>query len=473
MNAIPLILAGGSGTRLWPLSRKQYPKQFISFDDKESLFQKTLLRCGNETLYSDPVVVTNEDYRFLVAQQARDIGVKLGAILLEPAARNTAPALAAASHYCRLKAGGDVILHVMPSDHRMEFDKAMCEAVLISRKAAETGDLVTFGIGPSGPETGYGYIEAGAPRPDGGFDVRRFVEKPDAATASVFLEKGGFYWNSGMFVFSADTFLGEMKTFEPEIHALAGQCVEAACCDLDFTRLDAAPFEKMKSISVDYAVFERTKKCRVVPVATGWSDLGSFDAVRDILPRDEKGNSVKGRYLAIGAKNNLIVSGDKFVAVQGVDDLAIVVTDDAVLVNPLGQTQGVKAIVDALKASPDLESLADEHTLTYRPWGGYASILKRERFQIKRLFVRPGARLSLQKHRHRSEHWVVVSGTAEVTIDGAVLELGENQSTYIPLGAVHRLANPGRIVLEVIEVQIGSYLGEDDIIRIDDEFGRK
>ncbi|MBA4783775.1 MAG: mannose-1-phosphate guanylyltransferase/mannose-6-phosphate isomerase [Rhizobiales bacterium] len=482
MTVRPIILAGGSGTRLWPLSRGQYPKQFIALGDNGSLFQQTLLRCRADDLYADPVIITNEAYRFLVAQQAADVNVPLAAILLEPSARNTAPALAVGALFCQ-DLGDDApelqnlqelpVLHVMPSDHRIIADDAYQAAVRSAVQGARSGRLVTFGIKPTTAATGYGYIEAGSETAPGLRDVRRFVEKPDVKTATAFLDQGGFFWNSGMFVFSIGTFLEELRRFEPAMHDAAHIAVKKAERDRDFTRLDRTAFEAMKSISVDYAVFERTDRCSVVPAAISWSDLGTWQSIRTVLPPDAAGNSVMGRHVTLNARNNLVISDDKLVALNGVDNLAVIVSDDAVLVSSLDDSENVKRLVEQLKSNPDTAALTEEHRLTYRPWGGYSSILKRDRFQIKRLFVNPGARLSLQKHHHRTEHWVIVSGTAEVTVDGVVRILSENQSTYIPLGAVHRLANPGKIPLEVIEVQLGSYLGEDDIIRLDDEFGRK
>ncbi|MEM8796998.1 MAG: mannose-1-phosphate guanylyltransferase/mannose-6-phosphate isomerase [Pseudomonadota bacterium] len=474
MAIIPIILAGGSGTRLWPLSRRDFPKQFMEFDESGSLYQLTLKRCAEAGIYTKPVVIANERHRFLAAQQAAETGLPIAAILLEPEARNTAPALAAAASFCTELGGSDAVLHIMPCDHLIETGPEFEKSTLAAANAANDGYLVTFSIKATRPETGYGYIEAGEAIVgcDGIFRVHRFVEKPDPETANAFLETGRYSWNSGMFVFAAGSFLEELASLEPDMCQLARQSVEEATRDLDFTRLAHEPFLEMRSVSIDYALFERTAKSAVCPVDLEWSDLGTFAALHEAYPRDGANNAVRGDTLLIDAHDNLIVSEGPTVAAVGINDLAIIVTDDAVLISPLDRSQAVKSVVDSLKTDPSLSHLADEHKLTLRPWGGYTSMLKRDRFQIKRLFVEPGARLSLQKHHHRSEHWVVVTGTAEVTIDGRVEILSENQSTYIPLGAVHRLGNPGKIRLEVIEVQIGSYLGEDDIIRIDDEFGR-
>lgn len=471
MNIIPAILAGGSGTRLWPLSRSDRPKQFQKFLGGRSLLQETLLRLDGFDAYGPPIVLTNEDYRFAVAEQAQEIGRNLRATVLEPVMRNTAPAMCALAHLAA-RDDPDALIHVMPSDHAVVADEGYWAAIRAAADAAAQGRLVTFGIEPDGPATGYGYINAGEALDGASFAVARFIEKPDAARAAAMIAEGGHYWNSGMFLFRAATFLEEARTHCPEVAEAAIAAVDGAAHDLDFTRLDAAAFAASPEISVDYAVFERTARAAVTPAAIRWSDLGAWGSIWKASDRDEDGNRATGPHTISGARDSLVLSEGPHVALQGLEDVAVVATPDAVYVGKLSESENIKALVGALKASEETAALASTHRTTYRPWGGYSSILNGERFQVKRLFVKPGAKLSLQKHHHRAEHWVVVSGSAEVTVDDRVFMLNENQSTYIPQGAVHRLANPGKILLEVIEVQSGSYLGEDDIIRIEDEFGR-
>ncbi|MEL6792511.1 MAG: mannose-1-phosphate guanylyltransferase/mannose-6-phosphate isomerase [Pseudomonadota bacterium] len=467
----PVILAGGSGTRLWPLSRADRPKQFQKFLGERSLLQDTLARIEAYDGYSAPIVLTNEDYRFVVAEQAQEIGVTLASIVLEPMMRNTAPALTAVAHMAA-KADEDAILHVMPSDHAIETDDSYWSAIRAAATAAASGRLATFGIEPAHPATGYGYIKAGAALSEGAFEIESFIEKPDRARAEAMIEAGGHMWNAGMFMFRARDFLSEAASLAPDMAAAATAAVDAARADLDFMRLDAVAFSKSPEISVDYAVFEKTKLAAVVPLSVKWSDLGAWNAVWAASPHDAAGNASRGPATVMDATNCFVASEGPHVAVQNVDDVAVVATPDAVWVGRLSEAETVKSLVGALKESPDTADLATTHRTSYRPWGGYTSAMTGDRFQVKRLFVNPGAKLSLQKHHHRAEHWIVVSGTAEVTVDDKVFILSENQSTYIPLGAVHRLANPGKILLELIEVQSGSYLGEDDIIRLEDEFGR-
>ncbi|MDB5507075.1 MAG: mannose-phosphate guanylyltransferase/mannose-6-phosphate isomerase [Devosia sp.] len=469
---VPVILAGGQGTRLWPMSRAARPKQFLPLIGSDSLFQQTLLRVADATRYAAPVIVTNADYRFLVAEQAQEAGVALSGVLLEPVARNTAAAIAAAAFFVRDSVGEDAIIHVLSSDHAITADENYWWSVDTAAAAASAGRLVTFGITPTGPETGYGYIEAGDATAHGVHAVKRFVEKPNLEAAEAMLAAGGYFWNSGMFMLGVASFLAELKALEPEIHAAARDAVGKARSDLDFVRLDETAFATSPNISVDYAVFEKTALVSLVPVTYAWSDLGSWDAVWKISAKDASANVAPTNATLTNTHNSLVVSETAHVALDGLDDVAVIVSEDAIFVGRLSEAQRVGAIVKTLRADRATVGITEIHKTAYRPWGGYASILSGDRFQVKRLFVKPGKRLSLQKHHHRSEHWVVVRGTAEVTLDGNVTTLAENESIYLPLGCIHRLANPGKILLELIEVQTGSYLGEDDIIRIEDEFGR-
>jgi mannose-1-phosphate guanylyltransferase len=468
---VPVILAGGQGTRLWPMSRADRPKQFIELMGNRSLFQQTLERLGGSARYSAPIVVTNAEYRFVVAEQAQEAGVALGAILLEPAARNTAVAIASAAYYA-LDRDENAVLHILASDHAITADAVYYDAVNQADAAARDGWLVAFGIMPTRPEPGYGYIAVGDALTNGANKVGRFVEKPDLANAEAFLAEGGFVWNSGMFMIAARTFVAECEALAPETAAAACGAVDLAKVDLDFVRLDTAAFEMAPSISVDYAIFEKTTKAAVLPVSFIWSDLGSWDAVRSAHAADASGNVVLGPALLSNTTNAMVMTRGAQVVIDGLDDIAVIASNDAIFVGRLSQAQRVGALVKQLKADPKTRALTETHQTSYRPWGGYTSVLMADRFQVKRLFVKPGKKLSLQKHYHRSEHWVVVKGTAEVTIDGEVSVLTENQSVYLPLGCTHRLANAGKIELELIEVQTGAYLGEDDIVRTEDDFGR-
>jgi mannose-1-phosphate guanylyltransferase len=468
---IPVILAGGQGTRLWPLSRSARPKQFIPLIGDTSLFQQALSRVSERARYAPAIVVTNDDYRFIVAEQAQEIGLPLGAILLEPVARNTAVAIAAAAAHA-LAVEPDAILHVMPSDHAITVTDDYLAAIDKAAHAADAGWLVTFGIAPTAPETGFGYIALGEALEGGANRVARFIEKPSRERAEALLAEGGHVWNSGMFMLGARRFLEECEKLAPATFAAAHAAVAHARRDLDFIRLSEPDFAEAPEISVDYAIFERTDRAAVVPVGFPWSDLGAWDAVWAAQKHDDAGNVATGPVTLSGTSNSFVYTETAHVVVDGLDDVAVIASEDAVFVGRLSEAQHVGALAKQLKAVAATRPLTEVHRTAYRPWGGYSSVLMGERFQVKRLFVKPGRKLSLQRHHHRSEHWIVVRGTAEVTIDGTTKMLSENESVYLPLGCTHRLANPGKILLELIEVQTGSYLGEDDIVRIEDEFGR-
>ncbi len=474
---VPLILAGGQGTRLWPLSRSARPKQFLPLVGELSLYQETLRRVADAGRYEAPVIVTNVEYRFLVAEQAQELGIQPSAILLEPVARNTAAAIAAAAAFVEARFGADAVLHVLASDHAVTVDDNYAASIDAAEAAARAGRLVTFGIAPTAPETGYGYVQAGAALAGelgaaGVHAVARFVEKPDRPTAEAMLSQGGYYWNSGTFMFAAGPFLAEVAALAPETRSAAVGAVAAARADLDFVRLDETAFAAAPNISVDYAIFEKSTRVALVPVTYAWSDLGAWDAVWKAAHHDAEGNAQRGPATLSDSRNCLVFSERAHVVVDGLEDVAVVATEDAIFVGRLSAAQRVGAVVKRLRGARETSGLTEIHRTAYRPWGGYSSVLNGYRFQVKRLFVKPGKKLSLQKHHHRAEHWVVVTGTAEVTVDGKVTMLTENESIYLPLGCTHRLANPGKIMLELIEVQTGSYLGEDDIIRIEDEFGR-
>jgi len=472
----PVILCGGSGTRLWPLSRAGFPKQFLCLTGADSLFQqaaKRLMGLGSESIQvADPLVVTGEDHRFLATEQLREVGISPTAALLEPVARNTAPALTLAA-LAAIENGDAPVLVVTPADQTVAdasaFNGAMHEAI---RHAAE-GAIVILGVAPDHPETGYGYIQAVlAHTPT--LVVERFVEKPDEATARQYLAEGGYYWNAGMFVLKASVWLQAIDSFRPDIAATTRAAWARRSTDAAFVRPGKVEFADIPSDSIDYAVMERCPgsrfPIRMAPLDAGWSDLGAWDAVWSVLPKDDEGNAHVGDVLATGCSNTLVHATNLLVALVGVQNLVVVETPDAVLVADRSRSQDVKHIVNVLQ-----QHKREEHTLhrkVHRPWGWYDSIDEGGRFKVKRIQVKPGASLSLQKHHHRAEHWVVVSGTAEITCGDKKLLLTENQSTYIPLGEVHRLANPGTIPLEIIEVQSGSYLGEDDIVRFEDTYGR-
>ncbi|MBD9374849.1 mannose-1-phosphate guanylyltransferase/mannose-6-phosphate isomerase [Rhizobium sp. ARZ01] len=470
---IPIIMAGGKGTRLWPLSRATAPKQFLELLGGKTLFQRTLERVSDNTLYEAPIILTNAEFRFLVAEQARLIDRTLAKILLEPVARNTAPALAVAALVVAREHGENAIMQVLASDHEITANETYFDCVAKAKQAAKAGRLVTFGITPTEPATGYGYIETGDALGGGAFAVQRFIEKPNLEKAEGLLAAGGYLWNSGMFMLPVGPFLQELRRLAPEVLDAASRSVETAKHDLDFERLDPEAFAKAPDISIDYAIFERTPIAAVVPSPIEWSDLGSWDSVWKLGARDEQGNVSEGRTTLLDTRNSLVLSKEIHVAVQGLSDVAVIASEDAIYVGRMEDSQNVGKLVKYLASMEKTAPLTESHRTSYRPWGGYTSVLNGDRFQVKRLFVTPGKRLSLQKHHHRSEHWIVVRGTAEVTIGERTIPLRENESVYIPQGEVHRLANPGKILLELIEVQTGSYLGEDDIIRIEDEFGRQ
>jgi mannose-1-phosphate guanylyltransferase/mannose-6-phosphate isomerase len=465
-SLVPVLLSGGAGTRLWPASRESHPKQFLPLLGDHSLLQMTWLRLvGLPT--SAPLVVANDEHRFLVAEQMRAVGAQPAAIILEPVARNTAPAIAAAA-LAAMAGGDDPLLLVLPSDHLIRDEAGFRRAITEATAAAEAGGLITFGIVPDAPETGFGYIRAAAGQ--GVRQVERFVEKPDLATAAEYVASGEYFWNSGMFLFRASSYLDELARTQPQMLAQCRAAVAQAKRDVDFLRLDKAAFTDCPADSIDYAVMEKTARAMVLPLAVGWNDVGSWSALWQVSAKDEHGNAHHGDVVALDCRNTLVHSQRRLVALLGVDDLVVVDTDDALLVAHRDKVQQVKELVSQLKREGRAQT--NLHRKVYRPWGSYDGIDSGEHFQVKRIIVKPGAALSLQMHHHRAEHWVVVTGTARVTCDDKVFVLNENQSTYIPLGSKHRLENPGQTPLELIEVQSGSYLGEDDIVRFDDVYGR-
>jgi mannose-1-phosphate guanylyltransferase/mannose-6-phosphate isomerase len=467
----PVVLSGGAGTRLWPMSREAYPKQLLPLTSALSLLQETARRVSDPNLFAPPIVVCNEEHRFVVAEQLREIGIVPGAIALEPVGRNTAPALCIGAMLA-LRDDADALILILPSDHAIADAAAFRAACARAADAAASGALVTFGIAPTRAETGYGYIRRGAPlgAANGCYRVAEFVEKPDAATAASFVAGGQHAWNSGMFLFPARLALEEMARLEPAMIEGCRAALEGATHDLDFLRLAREPFAALTGRSIDYALMERTDRAAVVPVEMGWSDVGAWSALWEIGGKDTSGNVLVGDVTAIDARNSYVRAEGRLVAAVGIEDLVVVATEDAVLVARRDRAQDVKDIVERLKAANRPES--SFHPRVYRPWGYYQTLHDGERFQVKRITVKPGARLSLQMHHHRAEHWVVVNGTARVTRGEESFLLTENESTFIPMFTKHRLENPGKVPLNLIEVQSGAYLGEDDIVRFDDAYGR-
>lgn len=467
---VPVVLAGGSGTRLWPLSRALFPKQFLPLLGQLTLLQQTLTRLDALAIEA-PIVICNDEHRFIAAEQLRSVG-KLGSILLEPCGRNTAPALALAALVASLGEqydDDDPLMLVLAADHAVENGQALVDTVERALPLAQSGKLVTFGVVPDSAHTGYGYIQQGEAI-DSGFVVEQFVEKPNLQLAQEYVNHGGYLWNSGMFLFRAKRYLDELARFRPDIFSVCQQAAESVAEDLDFVRIDAEIFEQCPADSIDYAVMEATEDAVVVPLEAGWSDIGSWESLWQASSKDQAGNAVHGDALVHDVHNSYLHSQDRLVAVLGLNDLIVVDTADAILVAPQARAQEVKHLVEQLKGQdrPELES----HRQVFRPWGSYDAIDYGHRYQVKRITVKPGAKLSVQMHHHRSEHWVVVAGTAKVTNGERTFFITENESTYIPVGVVHALENPGRVPLELIEVQSGTYLGEDDIIRFQDNYGR-
>lgn len=464
---IPVILSGGSGTRLWPLSRGHHPKQFLPLVSDKTMIQETLNRLDGVIGLRAPIAVCNEEHRFMMAEQLWEIGCKPSAIILEPVGKNTAPAVAMAALAAFSK---DDVLLILPADHVIENKTAFQESVKQAMELAEQGFLVTFGIIPTGPETGYGYIKGGEQLQEGVLVVESFVEKPNSETAKEYVRSGDYFWNSGMFAFKAGRYLEELEKFNPEMLSSCREAYNAATKDLDFTRLDKELFSACPADSIDYAVMEKTDQAVVIPIDVGWNDVGSWSALWEVTRKDQDENAIHGDVLTIDTKNSFVHAEGRLVVTIGVQDLVVVETDDAILVAPKDRVQEVKTIVDQLKSEKRKE--AAWHRKVYRPWGHYDSVDEGERHQTKRIVVKPGAKLSVQKHHHRAEHWIIVKGTALVTKNDEQILLSENESIYIPLGTVHCLENPGVIPLEMVEVQSGSYLGEDDIVRYEDKYGR-
>jgi mannose-1-phosphate guanylyltransferase/mannose-1-phosphate guanylyltransferase/mannose-6-phosphate isomerase len=467
---VPVILSGGSGTRLWPVSRKSFPKQFWPLISNKTMLVETALRAASPE-FTPPIVVTNQEHRFVVAEQLREADIHGAQILLEPKGRNSAPAITAAA-LLAAETNPKAVLWIMAADAAIGDLPALSEAIQRAAAAAAAGYFVTFGMHPTSPETGYGYIAQGAPMPglEGVFKLDRFIEKPTAEKAVKLLQSGRDFWNSGMFMFSAELLLAEMERYAPEVLQAVRAAMETRVSDLDFIRLGAAAFESSPDISIDYAIAEKTEKAVVVPAAIGWSDVGSWAALSEIAPKDANGNVALGDVFIEDSQNSYARSDGTITALLGVKDVIVVTTQDAVLVAHKDHAQNVKKIVDRLKREGRPE--ADAHNRTYRPWGFYERLILGDRFQVKRICVWPGHKLSLQKHFHRAEHWVVVTGIASVTCDAEIRMVRENESIYLPLGAIHRMENPGKIPLTVIEVQSGPYLGEDDIVRFEDTYGR-
>jgi mannose-1-phosphate guanylyltransferase/mannose-1-phosphate guanylyltransferase/mannose-6-phosphate isomerase len=470
---VPVILSGGSGTRLWPMSRALYPKQLLPLLGKETLLQEAARRVGEPRLFAPPLVIANDEHRFIIAEQLRQIGIAPRAIVLEPVGRNTAPAATVAA-LCAAEGDPEALILVMPSDHAIRDIAAFAAAIEVAAAAARAGALVTFGIKADRSETGYGYIRKGAALKGvaGAYQLAGFVEKPDRARAEKYVASGEHFWNSGIFLFPAKLWLAELERLNPEMLAACRAALKEGKRDLDFLRLDKTAFAAMKGDSIDYAVMEHTKSAAVVPVSMGWSDVGAWDALWDISEKSADGNAIQGDVLAEDVTNSYLRSdqGAGMIAALGVEDLVVVNTADVVLVAKRDRAQDIKRIVARLEKEGRTELNA--HLTVHRPWGTYRSIHHGDRVQVKHIMVKPGAKLSLQMHHHRAEHWVVVTGTAKIVRGNEEITLFEDQSTYIPLGTAHRLENPGKIPLHLIEVQSGSYLGEDDIVRFEDTYGR-
>ncbi len=467
---IPVILAGGTGSRLWPLSRSAYPKQFLRLTGQQTMLQQTVQRALSLSNVEKLVVICNQEHRFLVAEQLKEIGVEDAIILLEPVGKNTAPAVAIAALYLRQMGQDNPILLVLPADHVIDDQALFVAAVSQAAIAASHGHLVTFGIQPLHPETGYGYIKT-APTSDSFlFTVEQFVEKPNQLTAISYVDSGEYYWNSGMFMFQATSFLGELRRFRPDILSACDTAVSLMTKDLDFCRLEEKSFLACPSDSIDYAVMEKTNKALLVVLDAAWNDVGSWSALRDILPRDENENAILGDVLSLDTQGCYLRAESRMLAVLGMTDTIVIETADAVLVAHQDRVQDVKKIVEFLKQEKRTE--VDLHCRVYRPWGSYESIDQGKNFQVKRITVKPGARLSLQMHHRRSEHWIVVTGVADVVCGDQQFSIGANQSTYIPKGTKHRLSNSSDQPLDIIEIQLGDYLGEDDIVRFEDIYGR-
>jgi mannose-1-phosphate guanylyltransferase/mannose-6-phosphate isomerase len=465
---IPVILSGGAGSRLWPLSRQHFPKQLMPLMGGRTMLQETIRRLDGVEDLAAPIIVSNEQHRFMVAEQLRAESIEPADIILEPVGRNTAPAVAVAAARAAVE-GEEPILLVLPADHVIREQAPLHEAIARGAALAADGKLVTFGIVPDAPETGYGYIRAERPGGEPSA-VLEFIEKPDAEHAAEYLASGDYFWNSGMFMFRASRYLEELETHAPEMVAACRAALEGAARDLDFTRLDAEAFEACPSDSIDYAVMEKTSDAVVVPLAAGWNDVGSWAALHEVSEKDPSDNVLVGDVVVEDTTNCYLYSSGRLVTAVGLSDCVVIETPDAVLVAPRDRVQDVKKLVNTLKAEGRDETSA--HRQVFRPWGSYDSIDIGERFQVKRIVVNPGAKLSLQMHHHRAEHWIVVQGTARVTRGDREFLLGENESTYIPMGTTHRLENPGKVPLHLIEVQSGTYLGEDDIVRYDDTYGR-
>ncbi len=469
MKITPVILSGGSGTRLWPLSRKMYPKQFISLHAELTMLQETVGRLEGLEL-NNPMVVCNENHRFIVAEQMRQMGIEHPAIILEPEGRNTAPAIALAAHHDLQVNGAESCLLVLAADHIIVNEKAFHQAIAKALQSALENNLVTFGIVPDKAETGYGYIQYDKQSSGSAARVKKFVEKPTIEKANEYIQAGDYLWNSGMFMFTSEQYLSELKTYQPEIAELTKSSMDDVVHDMDFIRINAEIFAQCPSDSIDYAVMEKTQHARVVSLDAGWNDIGSWSSLWEVNEKDTDGNGVLGDVMMFDSHNNLAMSESRLLAAVGVDDLIMVETKDAVLVASKEKSQEVKEIVERLKRENREE--ANFHRVVFRPWGCFDSIEEGDRYKVKRITVKPGAKLSLQMHHHRAEHWVVVSGTAKVQKGKKEMLLTENESIYINVGETHSLENPGKKILELIEIQTGSYLGEDDIVRFDDKYGR-